>query len=221
MPIISSELTKFINSTDSVDTSTVLYLLHARIAAGLENHESGSENLHTTIDQAWNDAAKYTDAIAEKNPNRAFDLALLLSYLPSGNGPKEQIAGWMRGDGPILLTKENLRNPLQRYLESDPQAGNFVAKMLEYMTYDISGFNKEQAFEKPDCFLTIATMFLGTSMKYLPDNAHATVLYQTAKEKLKNPGVSRIVRYFKELEDTSWIAEALEPYLDQSTHKIK
>lgn len=196
------------------DRASILYLLKSRIASGLENKEEGSEKIPKSIGAAWIEAADQTDILAQENPELAFQLALTLSLLPRSTYPKqENVHRWMRGDGPVLLAKESVRKPFLQYLESDPQAPEFIAKMQEYMNFDITKFDKEEALHEPNCFLSVATMFLVTKLEGLQDNQSVSPLVKSAKDRLADPQVSKVVRYYSGSEDTAWIVKELEPFL--------
>lgn len=200
--------------SDLGEQASILYLLNARIAAGLENKEQSSEQILKTVGEVWNEAASHFEIVAEKNPEQAFKLALQLSTLPHDvSQNQEKIFQWMRGDGPVLLAKDVLRKPLLNYLKTDKLANELVSKLQDYMKYDMSDIDKKTIFYEPNCFLAVATMYLGTKLENVQDNKLASSLFKTAKEKLADDQVSRVVQYYSEFEETSWMSKEVEPFL--------
>jgi len=212
MAEVDKKVSKLQGITDSGERSTILYLLYARVASGLENKEADSDSIPGSIGEVWKEAAGHIDKLAEQNPGKAFKLALTLSLLPRSNDPKkEMVYRWMRGDGPVLLAKKSLREPFLQFLNSDQKAPGFLEKMQEYMAFDMSKIqSNKDAFHDPNCFLAIATMFLGTKVE---GDELTKTLTDAAKERLNDPNVSRVVKYYAQYEDTAWIVQELEPFL--------
>lgn len=214
MTEVDNKFNELNGMTDLGERASILYLLKSRIASGLENKEEGFEHIPKSIGAAWIEAAGHMDTVAEQNPELAFKLALALSLLPRSADPKqENVYRWMRGDGPVLLAKESVRKPLLQYLESDPQAPKFIETMRGHLNFDITKLDKKEIFHEPNCFLAVATMFLGTKLEELQSNGLAKSLTVAAKDRLADPQVSTAVRYYSGSEDTAWIVKELEPFL--------
>jgi hypothetical protein len=199
--------------TNVPEQYTVLYLLRARVAAGLENHEEGSEKLALSIKDAWIEASRHLDSLVNDDPRSALKLGIWLCMLPESDDPQvERMIKWIRGDGPVLLAKRKLREPLLDFLENDPNAPEFTGTLRRSICYRLSGLKKEEVFEDPRCFLAVASIYLGTQLAG-EKGENARGLFSSAKRRLKDPGVARTVRFYSSSEDTAWIVEALEPFL--------
>ena len=210
---VSAEYRKRQGVTDLATQSAIFYVLKARVASGLENNEKDSEKIQETMGKAWMDAAFNADRLAENNPRQALELGLVLTMLPRNDGSKkERVYRWMRGDGPTILAKESIRDEFLEFLKSDPRALSLVSKVSEYMGFDGGGLGRKEVFSDGDCFLALASMYLGAKLG-VSDNVQASMLNRLALEKLSDPEVARMVRYYVTEEDTAWIVGELNPFL--------
>jgi hypothetical protein len=199
--------------TDPTEQFTALYLLHVRVAAGLERHEEGAEQIGKTIGQAWEDAAGYIRKLIDIDADAAFRLGVDLVMLPKSTNPEnESIFGWMRGDGPIILGHDALRTKLADYLKTEPHGSRISKTLVEFMSYPLAGKTAEVAFRTPECFLTIASYWLGTRLRE-SKTIYAQWLFGSVQQKLQDPNIARVVHYYDQLEDTKWIVDDLRPFL--------
>jgi hypothetical protein len=193
------------------DYSIALYLLRARVAAGLENHETGSDEFPLSIGRAWLEASRHLDTLVRDNPREALVVGLQLSMLPKNAKSRvERITQWIRCDGPILLARSEIREPLLNFLENDPDASVVADTLRTYMCYRLYGLSKEEVFENPYCFLAVASMYLGIQLTGA-EGRNAKGLFSSAKRRLEDRGVVKTIGYYRESEDTAWIADALLP----------
>jgi hypothetical protein len=213
MSSVNKEINRLGKITDRGNQSKIFYLLKARIAAGLENQEKGSETISDPMSKNWIDAAFNADKLAESNPDEALKLGLTLCLLPD-NTEKEKIYQWMRGDGPIILTNDKLKKQLLSYLKSDPRAAQFVSRIEEYMKFDISKFSKEQMFNEAKCFLVVSSIYFGIKLGASNEDSASNSLYEDAVGLMAKPEISEKIKYYKESSDTAWIVEELEPFLN-------
>lgn len=202
-----------------VDASTerlkISYLIFGRIAAGMENYERGAEKIGTSTSKIWLEAADRFDRVLRENPGKAFEMALQVTLLPVSADPKaEGINKWIRSDGPSMLGREELRKNLLEYLKSGEKSKELAERLGEYISLDFSKINdREAAFEKPDCYLSLSTILLGLKMgKDIDSGENTRSLFEQAKLKFADPEVARVVKYYQELEDTKWLADELRVF---------
>ncbi|KKU44424.1 MAG: hypothetical protein UX61_C0001G0025 [Parcubacteria group bacterium GW2011_GWA2_46_7] len=199
----------------SGERDSVLYLLKARIASGLENQEDGSEDLKKTGEEAWIEAYGNMNRMVEEDPDKALRLGLILAQLPENQDQKlEGVYKWTRGDGLVLLAKEGLRKHLTNYFETDPEGGSLVETMRRYLRFDLRGIEKSEIFLEPRCFLAVVTMYLGTKLEGI-NNEQAQSLSQLVKERLKDDKIAEVVRHYSGSKDTTWLVTELEPFLPE------
>ena len=120
----------------------------------------------------------------------------------------------MRGDGPAMLGKDELREHLLKYLADNSKADTLVKKLEEYISYDFSKINtKDDAFEDPNCYLSLATMLLGTKLQDIKGNENVKRLFSATEAVLRKPKVASVIDYYLEFEDTKSLAEELRSFL--------
>src|SRR3989339_1516295 len=213
MSNVGAEYKKYQGVSDLATQSAIFYVLKARVASGLENNEEGSEKISDTMSKAWIDAAFNADRLAENDPRQALELGLMLTTLPQNDGSKEErVYRWMRGDGPVILAKESIREELLEFLKSDPRALSLVSKVSGFMGFDGTSLGRKEVFSEGNCFLALASMYLGAKLG-TSDNNQANQLNRMALERLSDSKVAGMVRYYATEEDTSWIMGELAPFL--------
>lgn len=195
---------------DSTERAEISYALLGRIASGMENKDSGYEQIATPMNTVWVEASKRIDKVLAENPSEGFRLALDLALLPVSSDPKlEAVRKWMRGDGPAILSRPEVHAQLQDYLETD-NASNLVSKLKSYMSYDFSKpQNAEEAFADANCFLALGTILMGMNLQDLSGNPKAQELFEKAKDRLGDRRVREVVAFYSTEEDTKWLAKAL------------
>lgn len=205
---------EFSKVVDPVERSRISYFLLSRVAAGMENREEGSERMGPSIGKVWLDASERFKWVLEENPDEAFDMALQLATLPVSPNPKvEDINKWIRSDGPIMLSGVELRDRLVSFLSNGERSEELVDKLSGYIAYDLSRIlSKEDAFEDPNSFLSLATIYLGMKLKDFGLEGNAKVLFENSENKLKDTKVREVIGYYYEFEDTKWIAEELKSF---------
>ena len=223
----TKKISSFCNTSDWGRRYQLLYLLHTRMAAGIENQEPGVGALIEQIRQdsdfdpkddpmslLWTKASDYFDNLIDVDPASALKLALVVTTLPVKRNPNtEAVFKWVRGDGPICAAKEKLLDWLVDYLCSNPKADRVTKRIKKYMSRDLSAITTpEQAFADANCFLAISSMLLASK---LSGRYHPTTddLFSLAEERLKDPHVTRIVSIYAALPDTAWLAQELKPFL--------
>ena len=200
---------------DKATRSSIFYLLKVRVASGQENFEEGSEKIKDSMGKVWTDATYNLDEMIKRGETQeVFDLALTTCLLPRDIDPKkEEIYRWYRADAPLILAKDELRGKLLKCLGSGPKALELAVKLKGYMNFDFSEItDKAKASAEADCFLAVATMYLGTKL----GNTHGRMvemLNDLAIEKLSDPQISKVVKMYSEIEDTAWLVEELKPFL--------
>lgn len=200
---------------DKATQSRIFYLLKVRVAAGQENFEEGSGKIEDPMGKVWTDATYNLDEMIKRGETQeVFDLALTTCLLPRDIDPKkEEIYRWYRADAPLILAKDELRDKLLDCLGSGPKALELAMKLKGYMNFDFSEItDKAKASAEADCFLAVATMYLGTKL----GNTHGRMvemLNDLAIEKLSDPQISKVVKMYSEIEDTAWLVEELKPFL--------
>ena len=205
---------RYSKNTAPADQAAIFYLLKARVAAGLENQEPGSHLITESMGQSWTDAKYNIDKLAAADPKAALNLALKLTLLPRDVDPaQEDVYKWMRGDGPIILGDDILRPTLLNYLDSDLSAPAFADTVCDYIKFDMASFAREQVFTQPDCFLAVASIYMGLKTKDITANPLAKSLYDTAVAQLELPDIRRIIEYYGEESDTAWLAEGINKLL--------
>lgn len=210
---VSAEFKRYRGVTDMAIQSAIFYILKARIASGLENNEDGSEKVSETMNEAWINAAFNADRLAENDSKQALELGMVLTTLPRNNNSKEEkVYRWMRGDGPIILAKESIRNEFLGFLKSDPRASLLVSEVSGFMGFDGSGLGRKEVFSEGNCFLALASMYLGAKLG-VSGNTQADLLNRLALERLSDPEVAKMVRYYATEKDTAWIMGELAPFL--------
>jgi hypothetical protein len=211
---LSDKLQGWLKEADgnSAKRPPILYSLYARIAAGLENHEAGSDQIEMGIGEAWVKASEQLGAIELQE---AFDIALQLTTLPKSSDPKvEDIQKWMRGDGPVMLSSEKLRKPLLDHLQKE-EGGELVSVLTSFLLYDFSAIeNSHQAFMDPNCYLALATINLGAKLVDVPDNDNVREFVEEVKTKAEDPKVQKVNEYYLKYEDTKELAEGLKVFFN-------
>ena len=205
---------QFSKVEDPVERSRISYFLLGRVAAGMENREQGSERIGSSIGSVWLEASERFKQVLKENPDEAFDMALKLATLPvSANSKVEDINKWIRSDGPIMLSDVGLRDKLVDFLADGEKSKDFVDRLSGYISYDFSKIvNKKDAFEDPNSFLSLATIYLGMKLKDAKLEGNAKVLFENSENKLKDIKVREVINYYYEFEDTKWIAEELKSF---------
>lgn len=201
---------KLSNLDDPADRMQTSYLIFARIAAGMENKEKDYEKIEASMGKIWLEAAERFNRVLGEDPNKAFEMAIQVTLLPVDADQKAgDINKWIRSDGPSMLGRDELREHLLKFLSDDQKSDNLVEKLEEYISLDFSKIeDRETAFEKPDCYLSLSTILLGLKMgKDVGSNENARSLFEQAKSKSKDPEVKRVLGYYEDLEDTKWLTD--------------
>jgi len=200
--------------TNFSDQCTSLYLLHARLAVALERHERGTEALGKTAGQAWMEAAGYMKQLIETDKDAALKLGIDLVLLPKNHDPDiENIFGWMRSDGPVMLGNDALRKKFVGFLTSDPKGSEVNKRIHDFMNFPIAGKTEKEAFHTPECFLTIASLWLGIRLRENTEVPRIQALVDLALQKCHDPGIAGVVRYYEHEVDTKWIVDDLQSFL--------
>lgn len=205
-----TEYSQIIDPTERLVRS---YMLFARIAAGHENNEEGIDRLQTSMGENWMAAGGRFEKIVEIDPDKAFDIGIQLAMMPVSPNPKvEEIAKWVRGDGPGMLGKDELREKLLDYLSDKAKSEDLIDKLSQYLSYDFSKIgDSKEAFEDPRCYLSLSTILLGMNVgkeKGLPENGKK--IFDLARSKINDPSVEKVIKFYKTCPDTAWLAEGLE-----------
>ncbi len=206
-------LDRFSKVKNPVERAKISYVALGRVAAGKENMEPGADEIKTPMGKIWLAAADRFERILKEDKNKAFSVALQLTLLPVSSDPKiEDINKWVRGDGPSMLGRDELRETFLDYLANKRKSDRLVKKLSEYISYDLSKIKDAgSAFKDPDCYLSLTAILLGMKLGMnsgLSENAKD--IYWKSKTKKKDPNVSRVVRFYRKLPDTKWLAEELK-----------
>ena len=211
--IKNSVQNEIVSETDPVNRLTTLYFLYCRVAAGMENFEEGSDLVGESMGDIWTKASEKFDQIVEKYPKDAFDISLWLTMLPESSDQRiEDVYKWMRGDGPVMLGRDELKGKLLGYLDKDKGSEDITAKLLKNITYDFSEIsNKDEASQDPNCYLSLGSILLGM---HIEDSniENAEILSKAAKSRLKEGKVQEVINYYKEIPDTEWLADELKSF---------
>lgn len=204
-------------TTDESQGRLYEYLLQARVGVGKELGEPGAEKVSGKTSEIWDKATKYVDKLVEIDPQRAMELGVTLSLLPKDTENEEKYQ-WFRGDGPVILAKLELRGNLQKFLDSGtPKALEFKTKILEYMAFDITKMkNKTETFSTPECYMAVASLYLGTKLEEMEMCNYAVSLSQTALRVLSNPETVQVINYYRRSKDTAWLPKALAPFFGKN-----
>jgi hypothetical protein len=206
---------KFSKVDESAERLQISYLIFGRIAAGMENHERDAEKIDASMSKMWLEAADRFDRVLREDPSKAFEMALQVTLLPVSADPKiEGINKWIRSDGPSMLGREELRGNLLEYLKNGEKSKELAQRLGEYVSLDFSKINdRETAFERPDCYLSLSTILLGLKMgKDVDSSENVRSLFERAELKFRDPEVTRVINYYQELEDTKWLADELNSF---------
>lgn len=214
-PKVEQLAAKIAGLTGPGEKEAALYYVCARGAAGIENNEEGTANFPYNMGEMWAAAEGWMDEAAKVDPKLAFEQALNICLLPRNpNEEQEKVNKWIRGDGPLCLAKDSLRQTLIDFVGSDKRAPGLFVKLGEYLNFDMSKIKSSaDAFSDADCFLAVATMYLGAKLGETRGNRWIASLATAAKEKLADPKISQIVKYYSTEPDTAWIVQELTPFL--------
>jgi len=206
-------LNELVSETDPINRLTTLYFLYCRVAAGMENFEKGSDQIGESMGDIWTRAAEKFDGIVEESPKDAFDISLWLTMLPKNEDKRiEDVYKWMRGDGPVMLSRSELKNHLLEYIDDNEKSEPVMTKLLKNIAYDFSEIsNRDEASQDPNCYLSLGSILLGMRLKD-SNIKNAEALSQAAESRLGEGKVQEIINYYKEIPDTEWLADELKSF---------
>jgi hypothetical protein len=211
-----THMNAIVETENPAERQAILYLLSVVIASGMENNSELPPNLNHTLTSIWEKAGHHFDEViaAEMQatgaqPTTALKLALMICQLKTDT-ENEPVYQWLRGDGPILLSRIELQQPLDEYFATNEKAPNFARYMGELLNHDMSQYKSpEEAIESPTCFLVTATIFFGLHLKNLSSEI-ATALFNHARTRVNEPKVWATIEHFRGAPATAWIVTELE-----------
>lgn len=206
---------KYSKVTDPVQRAQISYGLFGKIAADMENGAPGIEGIRESMGDQWLAAAERFEVVLKNDPDEAFNMAVQLTTLPVSSDRKiEDINKWLRGDGPGMLGRDELRKKLLDHLADEQKSQPLTQKLTEYVSYDFSNITDSQdAFEDPSCYLSLSSILLGLKLGENADlGTSATNLSEQVKSKFNDKDVIRVINYYHDLPDTKWLADELNSF---------
>ncbi len=200
----------------TIDLLITLYILKARVASGVEEESLvqeigepdfknafgyGKDTRTRLIEPLWDKAVAYVDELVVNNPEAALELGLYMTLLQR-DGEHEQIHRWMRGDGPFILAKKDLRSHVQKFLAEDQSATTLIEALHSYLDHNYSELEDDDViYEDLNCFVIFSTLYFISCLdpeKFTLSNEWQTLYYHAFDICQSNLNGRKILQVFED-----------------------
>lgn len=139
-------------------------------------------------DEFWNWVGERNEKLIQKDPQKAFELAVQYINYKGDNETDPNVKGWMKSSGLALLTNAGLKEILISRVNS-PEGAELLSNILDAATRDISQFSDDELWNNhPEFYNKMASVAILLGLKGAPEGTHAKTA-SLIGEAIKRDGV--------------------------------